>query len=126
MRYRTAWMSARRRANNAAGSVVFWKDLAVKRFVEIQRLNERISGLATDLAEAGKGRGMGNLVPTIAVEAIGSRDRDNCNLLAARLSEAHATIDRLRSVCAAQDRVIEECNAENDRLHKQLAERNPS
>lgn len=100
-RYRLAWESARRRANNHSGSVVFWKELAEKRFVEIQKLNDRIARLNVDVNEARaaiteKPKGMGDITPSVVSVPLGSRDRANAVRLANEADRLRAENEELR------------------------------
>jgi hypothetical protein len=106
-RYRYAWLSARRRANNAQGSVVFWKQTAAG-------LEESRRKLAQWLEEERQQRvvSMGNLVESPPnVGALGSQDRRNV----LRLTDENT---RLREA-------LEEAHRRAVELEKQL-ERNPS
>ena len=91
-RYRLAWESARQRAENRAGS----ERLARSRWVEIQRLNDQIARLNVEinahrLAATNRQVGMGDLVPAVTTEALGSKDRANV----LRLTDEN---ERLRAV----------------------------
>jgi hypothetical protein len=106
-RYRYAWLSARRRANNAQGSVEFWKHRASEQAEAYRKLAAHV-----DEEQLRRKESMGDLVPAPpAVDALGTRDRRNLLLLTDENTRLREALED------AQRRAVE--------LEKQL-ERNPS